>query len=103
MGGALWGGNLVLLGRLLASFALSWGVLERLLCPSWPKLAQDSEKSRFFEFDLQIGDPSWDPNLKKIDVKNYVFFKRVFDIDFYRYFSDSLSILDLKFGCFLNC
>ena len=96
--GALWGGQFgslgtpfglicALLGHLLASFWLSWGVLERLLCPSWPKFAQDSEKKLFFECDARIWDPSWDPKIKKIDI--IFFFSRVCNIDLYRYFNDS--------------
>ena len=53
-GGSIWlpwnafGLICALLGHLLASFWLFWGVLERLLCPSWPKFVQDNKKSRFF-------------------------------------------------------
>merc|ERR1712078_109594 len=53
---------LAVLGRFWTSFWVSRGVLGRLFGPSWPKLAQDSEKKRFFEFDFRIWAPSWHPS-----------------------------------------
>ncbi len=47
---------LPVLGRFWASFWLSWEVLGHLFGPSWPKLAQDSEKNRFSEFGFLIWD-----------------------------------------------
>ena len=69
---------LVVLGRLLASFWRSWSAFgphfgslgpswHALLAqvgPSWPKIAK---KHRFFEFELRMWDPSWEPKLRKID------------------------------------
>ena len=74
-----------LLGLILDLLGLSWGLLGSLFGLSWPKLAQDSEKNRFFECDARIWAPSWDPswgpswpktlqnrgqNLKKAILKN---------------------------------
>ena len=115
-----WIGNVKVLWRIFASFWMSWdavwlhfGCLGTLLglilglsgpleAPSWAKMAQDSEKCRFFVFNARIWDPSWDPKSRKIDIKNHVFFRCVFDIDCYGIFIDLPSILDLNFECFLN-
>ena len=103
--GAPCGLILALLGRLLASFWLSWGVLERLLCPSWPKFAQDNEKHSIFEFDFRIWDPSWDPKIKKSTSKTMFFsdaFVTSIFIDilaiFNRFWTSNLDVLGLLFG-----
>ena len=40
---------LVVLAPFWVSFWVSWGLLGRPFDPSWPKLAQDNEKSRFVQ------------------------------------------------------
>ena len=76
------------LGCLGILLDLILGLLGPLGAPFWPKVAQDSENSRFFEFSFQIWDPSWVPKSRKIDVKNDVFFRCVFDIEFCQFFND---------------
>ena len=71
------------LGSFSASFWLSWGVLERLFSPSWPKSDQDTEKNLDFWFYLAEVGSTWESKLRKIDVQSSVFFRCVSDIDFY--------------------
>ena len=85
---------LALLGRLLASLWLSWGAfgphfasletpwdaILAQLGPCWPNMAK---KTRFFEFELRKLAQVGKPKSRKIDVKNDVFLRCVFDIDFY--------------------
>ena len=49
------------LGRLWASF---W-IPQAALTPSWLKLTQDGEKTRFFQFPEIIWVPDWDPKINK--------------------------------------
>ena len=60
--GAPFGVILAVLERFWASFWVSWALLARPFGPSWPKLAQDSEKNRFFEFKFRIWAPTWHPS-----------------------------------------
>ena len=57
-------------GLILGLLGLAWGLLGSLFGPSWPKLAQDKEKSRFFRFAFRIWHSSWDQKLRKIDEKS---------------------------------
>ena len=90
---------MALLGRLLASFWLSWDAcwthfgslgtswdaFFAQVGPSWPKIPK---KTWIFEFNLrklaQVGTQKW----RKIDAENDVFLRCIFDIDFYRFLVD---------------
>ena len=97
-----WGACRPHFGALVASFALVLAVLGRLGAPFGPKLAQDNEKSRFFEFKVLIWDSSWEPKIQKNDVRNDVFFTCIFNIDLYRCFINFSLILDLTFQRFFD-
>ena len=83
-------------GSHFARLGKPWGLMFDLLGPlgalgrsfglSWAKLAHDNEKSQFFEFKFLIWASSWYQKSRKIDAQNHVFFRCVFDIDFYRFF-----------------
>ena len=83
-----------LVGLVLGRLGLSWGLWESLFGLSWPKLAQDSEKTRFFEFNVRKLAQVGSQKSRKIDVKNDVFFRCVFDIDFYRFLIDDAFLID---------
>ena len=100
--GAPFGVILAVLESFWASFWVSWALLARPFGPSWPKLAQDSEKSWFFWFEYLIWDPSWNQKLTNIDVKNDVFFRCVFVIVFYRFFIDFGFQISTFFGSILD-
>ena len=97
--GAPFGVILAVLERFWASFWVSWALLARPFGPSWPKIAK---KGRFFDFDFRMWDPSWEPKLRKIDIKNDVFFRWVFDIVFYRFFIDFGFQISTFFGSILD-
>ena len=89
--GALWS-NFGCLGKL---FGLMLALLGYLGAPFWLKLAQVGrswskipKKTSIFGFKLRRGTPSWDRKTRKIEVENDVFFTCVFDVDFYRFFTD---------------
>ena len=90
---------LVLLGRLLALFWLSWDTFgphfgslgaswDALLAqvgPRWPKMAKKTSIFLIiFRKLAQVGRPK----SRKIDVKNDVFFRCFFNIDFHRFLMD---------------
>ena len=76
------------LGPHFGSLGASWGHLGRSFGLSWAKLAQDSEKSRLFEFELrklaQVGAQKW----RKIDAASDIFLRCIFDIDVHRFLID---------------
>ena len=92
----------VLVGLILGLLGLSWSLWESLFGLSWPKLAQDSEKTRFFEFDFRKLAQVGSQKSRKIDVKNDVFFTCVFNIDLYRFFIDLGLQISMFFERFLN-
>ena len=97
--GAPFGVILAVLERFWASFWVSWALLARPFGPSWANLVK---KGRFFDFNLRLGDPSWEPKSRKNDVKNDVFFRCVFVIVFYRFFIDFGFQISTFFGSILD-
>ena len=97
--GKLFDPILALLGSVLASFwfswetfwphfgslGLSWAAFLAQDGTRWPKMAK---KTSIFGFALRTWKTFWDRKSKKIHVKNNVFFRCVFDVDFYRFLID---------------
>ena len=89
--GTLVGPILALLGRL----GTSWDAFFAQVGPSWPKIPKKTSSFGFnFRRLAQVGSQK----SRKIDVKNAAFFKRVFDIDFYRFFIDLGLQISTFFG-----
>ena len=76
--GAPFGVILAVLERFWASFWVSWALLARPFGPSWPKLAQDSEKTSIFWFQLAAGGPKLGAKIEKKRCQERCFFQMRF-------------------------
>ena len=76
--GAPFGVILAVLERFWASFWVSWALLVRPFGPSWPKLAQDSEKTSIFWIWLPAGGPKLGAKIEKKRCQERCFFQMRF-------------------------